>query len=84
MAMKVQGGRMVPADAQENATYKREIIQFSELTKQYQRALFRMHAHAKQKGSTGLPMAPAGLIQQIERADDAVETLSMTLVAMAR
>jgi hypothetical protein len=84
MAVKFQGGRAIPMESQENATYKREIIQFSELTKQYQRALFRMHAHAKQKGSTGLPMAPASLIQQIEKADDAVEMLSMTLVALAR
>jgi hypothetical protein len=71
-------------ESQENATYKRELIQFSELTKQYQRALFRMHSHAKQKGSSGIPMAPSSLIQQIERADDAVEALSMQLVALAR
>jgi hypothetical protein len=77
---------MVPAnpEAAENAAFKRELIQFSELTKQYQRALFKMHSASKSNGSSGRPMGSSGLIQQIEKADDAVEMLSMTLVALAR
>ena len=76
MALKFQGGK---AEDVENADYKRELALFRAATREYQRQLFKFHNVAKKTGSSGIPMAPAAMKMAIEKADDAVESLSMML-----
>lgn len=84
MALKFKGGRAVDPNASENAEFRRTLMMFREATKNYQRELFKAHNAARKQGGSGRPMGSSGLIQQIEAADNAVESLSITLVALTQ